>query len=577
MSNTAGDAKTLAEAYKVLAHSLSISIGAATKLLDRLLQNQDTRELGEMMLKIGNDPNHDINDVLLTRNIHPEVIPNLAEILKREDKLAANIINADSEDKSTKNAIIYFSCQKEQIDLALSEALARSGLIKEIDRDIANNYLGKLKDNPMFEMKNLTVEKYDMLLQDISKLDFPLNRITLFPKHYEHNGTKRVDVGFLSEIQEKAIKDVSGKIKTVGPYSIPNIVKGLLVKQQMLENVKGSQEYEVFMNEKNEYRDSIKDKYFHSDKMRGELKSLSNVYDRIKRLNIDDREKSKLLTMLKNSSISKTSRDNFFIGLDKLEIDQNVKDVIAKKVIDLNSINYLVPATISFEDNEPVYTLDKNYMTIGSSVASNIDGKSTLIELNKAEGEIDYFMKSNMNLDNRTMVVLNEKEFENYKNKKRLKKDEIYFTKNGEEKISQEYKTVKELEEPSNQVIKTFNENKVYFEISTEGMDIVDIEAERHSPEFVRDLLMDNKENLLGERVESDVIAAAFDDVELNYEMHELYDSMGVDRIIEEVEQEPIYEDRDHSIDIDRYHTPIEEDYYYDRDRNGEDDRDQFH
>jgi len=575
MADTARDATALAKAYQVIAHSLSISLEAATKLLDNLLKNPGTSELAKMTLKVVNDQNHDENNKLLIKNLHPEVIPEVANILKREEQLAANIVNADQHDKETKNSIAYFSCQSKQVNLVLSEALARSGIMKEVDRNVANQYLDKLKDNPMLEIKGLRVEKYQMLMDDISKMEFPLNRITFFPKYYEENGSQKVDVGFLSNTSSKNIRNKDGQIKIAGPYSTADIIKGLLVKQQILENSKNGATYEEFINKKAEYRNSIQTNYLNLNNISRDGISLSSVYDRIKRLNISNRDKGVLVDLLNKSKNSRSSRNLFVSELNKLEIDQQMKDNITQKVNELSNVDYLVPATVSIVNNEPVYQLDRNYISIGATVVAHADGKATPLNLNKAEDEIDYFIKANLGADDRTVLVLNEKEFEAYNSKKKFRKDQIEFAANGGDKISDEYIKIKDMDNPSERITHVMNENKEYFEASHEGMDILDIESEKNSPGYIKDLFMDYKSQIIGDLEHQEKLEIAIEDVEDRFIINPVADFLSVDKILEDIEQDAIFDDKDH--DRQNYNfDPAFEDNPYDINKDGIDDRDQF-
>lgn len=254
MGDIAKDMQAMSKGYEVIARSMGISIDAASRLLDAFLKNRGTKELGQLIINHALDPNTSKNDKLVTRALSPEIVEITKDILNREKRLAATIIGIDDDDKNSIPSILYFSNHREQVEKVVSEALARAGLLPEIDRIISDEYVGKLKDNPMREVKGLTEPQYEQLLSDISKLDYPLNKVTLFPKYYENNGETRVDVGFLESTLERKIKMDNNKIVKSGPYSIPNIIKGLLAKQLYMENTKGSKGIMDYYNQRVDYR-----------------------------------------------------------------------------------------------------------------------------------------------------------------------------------------------------------------------------------------------------------------------------------------------------------------------------------
>lgn len=487
MPDVSRDVLTLSRSYELIAKSLNIGIDAAMKLLDALLKEPKTSAFGDFVHTKANEPTRTPNDQLIARPIHPEIVEPLADIIQR-DKLSGIIINMNPEDKSSENMVLYFSNQIKETDKATSEALARSGMVKEIDRSIADHYLPNLADNPMQEIKSMSLHEYEILMNDISKLGYPMNRITLFPEHYESNGEHRVNVGFLSEIPSKTIKpELKGLIKT-DTYSIPEIVTGLMVKQQILENRKN---YETFMEIRSEYRESLKDNYLNKEKITSDRRSISNLYDRINRLPIGNKEKEELNEQLRKASTSKEDRNILIDKVDRLGIESKDIEYMIGKVNSLHEVSYIVPATIQIIENEPVYELDNDYIRVGSTVIANIDGVDIPFSLNKVNAELDYFSKTNLNEDNRTLLILTENEFRQRQKKKKYRKKELEFTREGNEKISDIYKTVKDLEKGSNSIIQTFNENKDQFKTTLDNDGFVF--SQDSSLERLRDVFLDNK------------------------------------------------------------------------------------
>ncbi|WP_373262249.1 hypothetical protein [Hungatella hathewayi] len=576
MGDIAKDMQAMSKSYEVIARSMGISIDAASRLLDALLRNRGTRELGQLIINHAMDPNTSENDKLVTRTLSPEVVEITKDILNREKKLAATIIDIDRDDKSSVQSILYFSNHREQVEKVVVEALARAGLLPEIDRSISDEFVGKLKDNSMREVKGLTEPQYEQLLSDISKLDCPLNKITLFPKYYEKDGDTRIDVGFLESTLERKIKKDSDKIVKSGPYSIPNIIKGLLAKQLYIENTKSSKEIMDYYNQRIDYRKNLNEKVLNIDKIKRDRRNLSYVYTVLNKLDIDKDVRERLVDLVKNSTISKEAREKLIDEIKKLDVNELTKEQLTKKVSELNDIKYVVPATIVPDGKNFAYELDREtYMKIGASVTIDKADKHLLVDTKCADKEIDIFSLKNMSADNRTLLVLSQDEFDNIKKEekgRKYKNYELEYTHNREEPLAQSYtKISSEMSELDNGYIQTINDNRESLVSNIEGMDMFDLIAEERSPRAIEEILLDN----LGD---NDKVAEIMEIIEQDYLFEEVRDPYALVRKVEDAREE-CEQERDMGRDMDdSYHhdTGFEEpDNFFDLDHNNEDDRDQ--
>ena len=582
MADISKDTAAMAEAYQVIANSLGLALNAATRLLDGLLNNKDTQEIARMFMTINKDPNHTKDDKMVGRDISPELIPIVAKILDREDQIAAKIVHMNPDDEPSKNILLYFECQKEKIDLVVSEAFARTGLLKEMDRSRSDEFVGKLFDNPMREVKGLTQEKYDELLSDVSKLKYPLNMITLFPRHYDWNGISLVDVGFLETTAERKIRTPDGRVTESGPYSIPNVIKGLLVKQQILDNTKDLNEHGEFYNRRMEYRKSVINKVLNLDEIKRERRSISNIYSFIERIDHNSDIKNMLIKLLKESAISKESRFRLIDEISKLSTDELIKEKILDKINDLKDINYLIPAKIVQDGMDYSYELDfNNYIKVGASVNIHSNRSNRIIDLKSSVKEIDYFAKLNMSSEDKTLLILNQNEFEQKKRNgknKQYKNTDLEFTNTGEEKMASLYKEVINIQNDSEQIINLINSNRDNFLLNPSGYSELDLDADAVLPEIVYDLIYDNLNGIIDKKIISD----ALETIKQDYEFEEVKDPGYLNKTIDEARYEVKEgKDRDRQNqhnDRFRFETNHHEelsDDYWDRNNDGIDDRNQ--
>lgn len=576
MADIAKDMQAMSRSYEVIAKSIGISIDAAARLLDSLLRNRGTKDLAELIVNHSKDPNSSKDDKLVTRSISPEIVGVTKDILAREKKLAATIIDIDNDDKHSVPSILYFSNHRKEVEQVMSEALARAGLLPEIDRTISDEYVGKLGDNPMREVKGLTEPQYEQLLTDISKLDYPLNKVTLFPKYYENNGDIRIDVGFLESTLERTIKKDGEKTFKAGPYSIPNIVKGLLAKQLYLENTKNSKEIEDYYAQRVDYRKNLNENVLDIEKMKRDRRNISSTYTILNKLDIDKGVRDRLINLVKNSTISKQARENLIDEIQKLDINELTKEQLSKKISELNDIKYVVPATIVQDGKDFAYELDRDtYMKIGAGVSIDKDNKHLLVDTKCADKELDLFSLKNMDAENKTLIVLSQEEFDNYRKEERGKKyksSELEFTRNGEEPLARSYTELStELDKLDNSFIQVINDNRENLVSNIDGMDEFDLIAEECSPKAIEDLLLDNIDD-------KDKVAEIMDIIGQDYLFEEVKDPYCIARELEEA-----YEECEQERDMDRsMDSPFDHDYgfeepddFFDRNHNNIDDRDE--
>lgn len=576
MGDIAKDMQAMSKGYEVIARSMGISIDAASRLLDAFLKNRGTKELGQLIINHALDPNTSKNDKLVTRALSPEIVEITKDILNREKRLAATIIGIDDDDKNSIPSILYFSNHREQVEKVVSEALARAGLLPEIDRIISDEYVGKLKDNPMKEVKGLTEPQYEQLLSDISKLDYPLNKVTLFPKYYENNGETRVDVGFLESTLERKIKMDNNKIVKSGPYSIPNIIKGLLAKQLYMENTKGSKGIMDYYNQRVDYRKNLNEKVLDIDKIKRDRRNISYVYTVLNKMDIDKDVRERLVDLVKNSTASKEAREKLIDEIKKLDVNELTKEQITKKINELNDIKYVVPATIVPDGKDFAYELDRDtYMKIGANISIDKADKHLLVDTKCADKELDIFSLKNMSADNRTLLVLSQEEFDKLKQEekgRKFKNHELEYTHNGEEPLAQSYtKISSEISELDNNYIQIINDNRESLISNIVGMDVFDLIAEERSPKAIEEILLDNLDD-------KDKVAEIMEIIEQDFLFEKVRDpyhmARELDEAYEECEQE---KDRERDMDdsFDHNHDYEEPDDFFDNDHNNRDDRDE--
>lgn len=576
MADIAKDMQAMSRSYEVISKSIGISIDAAARLLDSLLRNRGTKDLAELIVNHSKDPNSSKDDKLVTRSISPELVGVTKDILAREKKLAATIIDIDNDDKNSVPSILYFSNHRKEVEQVISEALARAGLLPEIERTISDEFVGKLKDNPMREVKGLTEVQYEQMLSDISKLEYPLNKITLFPKYYENNGETRVDVGFIESTLERTITKNGDKAFKSGPYSIPNIVKGLLAKQLYLENTKNSKEVENYYAQRVDYRKKLNENVLDIDKMKRDRRNISYTYTVLNKLDLDKDVRERLIDLVKNSTISKQARENLIDEIQKLDIDELTKEQMTKKISELNDIKYVVPAVIVQDGKDFAYELERDtYMKIGAGVTIDKDNKHLLVDTKCADKEFDIFSLSNMTTDNRTLLVLNQEEFDNFRKEdrgKKYKNYELEYTHNGEEPLAQSYTELSsELDKLDSSFIQVISDNRESLVSNIEGMDAFDLIAEEYSPKAIEDLLLDNIDD-------KDQVAEVMDIIGQDYLFEEVKDPYCIARELEEAYEECEQErEMDRNIDDSFEHNNgfEEPDDYFDRNHNNRDDRDE--
>ncbi|RHB42224.1 hypothetical protein DW886_17040 [Enterocloster aldenensis] len=576
MADIAKDMQAMSRSYEVISKSIGISIDAAARLLDSLLRNRGTKDLAELIVNHSKDPNSSKDDKLVTRSISPELVGVTKDVLAREKKLAATIIDIDNDDKNSVPSILYFSNHRKEVEQVISEALARAGLLPEIERTISDEFVGKLKDNPMREVKGLTEVQYEQMLSDISKLEYPLNKITLFPKYYENNGETRVDVGFLESTLERTITKNGDKAFKSGPYSIPNIVKGLLAKQLYLGNTKNSKEVENYYAQRVDYRKKLNENVLDIDKMKRDRRNISYTYTVLNKLDLDKDVRERLIDLVKNSTISKQARENLIDEIQKLDIDELTKEQMTKKISELNDIKYVVPAVIVQDGKDFAYELERDtYMKIGAGVTIDKDNKHLLVDTKCADKEFDIFSLSNMTTDNRTLLVLNQEEFDNFRKEdrgKKYKNYELEYTHNGEEPLAQSYTELSsELDKLDSSFIQVISDNRESLVSNIEGMDAFDLIAEEYSPKAIEDLLLDNIDD-------KDQVAEVMDIIGQDYLFEEVKDPYCIARELEEAYEECEQErEMDRNIDDSFEHNNgfEEPDDYFDRNHNNRDDRDE--
>lgn len=427
---------------------------------------------------------------ILSYNVQPEYTKQLHEICSR-DKIAymdakSNtfdlVIDGKGDDvKLITNSVWIYNTQQTAFHKAVAEAKARSGYEQEVPREIANSFVKDLINdkNPMLELKDIPITKYIALRQDIQKLE-PEMRFTLFPKYHEKDGEKLVDVGFLTRTEKRFDKRGNALVEPK-QYNIPELMKGLMLKQQMMERNENTKDYFDKIEAKEQFKENTI-----NELLKEKPPTINSIKKEIELMRIDDSDKVKLENMLnkykdqpeiKNEIISEISK------LDKLE-DFNKKR-LAKDVDSLGKEMYIVPAKVIKEKGSFEYEVSlKDSVCVGKDITVRTAGRDDLIienensmknNLDKKLTEYSEVGKS-LNAEYR-FVVLTADEFRGIENgninfigkNNRLKKKNIKFLKEKENpELFKENIEVSEAEKKAEAIIDKINANKERFMLESD-------------------------------------------------------------------------------------------------------------
>jgi len=435
MADMSKDLKTIAEASQVLVRTLDMGIELAQKMLSAWLKQKETRDFASMILKGASKPeNRDA--ILVSKYIsEPDIINTMNDILKREAAAGREI---DGEFHSisqpdlvpdgkldntvtTGKYFTFFSTQEDKVDLLISEAYARTGLASELSQDTLKKFSGKLENNKVYHLQNMTVTQYEGLRNGIANLDKDM-RFTLFTERNE-DGT--YDIAFLERTEPKAVRDERGLVLrnsdnevVTTSYNIPEMVKSIMINEKMLENSRDAEEYNHKLEANTNYRENAlndimnKDQYF----------ALDDIYTAVNNSSIKYDDKMKIIESIARYDEFPSEKDNLYNLLKNCDLDIKEKGKFLRNLSEIGKAVYVVPASIMYnpETNEQSYRIrseENSYMVVGQGITIRQPGKNDIRIPDRtqnpegARANIDKFMKDCQVNDKSTFLVLTEQEF----------------------------------------------------------------------------------------------------------------------------------------------------------------------
>lgn len=383
--------------------------------------------------------------------------------------------------KGINDSVWIYSTQKGEFHRAVAEAKARSGYEQEIPREMANTFLYKLmKDkNPMLEIKDIPLAKYIALRRDIQKLE-PDMRFTLFPKYNEKDGVKTVDVGFLRKTER--LYDKKGN-PYVDPkqYDISELMKGILVKQQLLERDEESSIYFELISEKEKTKQDIIDEL-----LKTRPSTVNSIRKEIEAAKIDDITKLKLVTLLKKYYQDPGSKFELINAVKKIEILDNLnKNRLLKSIEELGNEMYVIPVKIVKDAGELEYEASiKDSIYLGRDLTIRSAGKADLVIEDETslrsnlDRKLTEYTEAGKEVGKEySFVVLNENEFrgleegnpEFVSSNNRLKKKHIKFlVEHDDPSKFEDNLDITEVEKSAEGIIETINKNKDKFMLESD-------------------------------------------------------------------------------------------------------------
>lgn len=448
--------------YDLLAKSLGVAEGVAEKIVREWVKRGDEVRLNKAITSIlGASKNE--NDMLVFTPVAKEAAETFSALYQRDLKRPAMIADFLQEDLvadgigdlkgSALNGIkgkddlmnlsnpsfISLKSEQEKIIAIRSETYARLGLAAEINREFTKPYIDNLQDNPMQEIKGLSIAEYETLKRDVQKLPKDM-RFTLFPEyHTNRSGKTTVNVGFLTK---------TGGIGAKNAYNIEEIVKNILVKEKVIENSKFGLTYIDKMEKEAENRDAIVNEYIKENPL-----DIKNAIREIYNLDISQDKKEKLEDYIRENYYSKDNQElksgiSVILkdekGLDYNELlhvldNESEKSYIMKgdvfvdekgvKKIKLDRENYAIVAK-----NLTIRQAGEKDIVVGDSVE---DKKSTVFRTEHQAQELGAAMQKWQRSDESTVVRLSSKEFKSIMNGSALRKlEELSYYDTHEESIA---------------------------------------------------------------------------------------------------------------------------------------------
>lgn len=419
--------------------------------------------------------------------------------------------------KGVNDSLWIFNTQEKQFQIAVAEAKARSGYEQEIPRNIANEFLYKtMKDgNKMLEIKGLTQEQYIAIRKDIQLLD-PALRFTLFPQYKVKDGRTYVDAGFLSKTEK--LYDKHGN-KNIDPkqYDISELMRGILLKEKILENSQAEKDYFNNINRKEEYKKSIVDEL-----VKHKTVTVNSIVKNIDDLQIPLAKKKKMKNLLSQYYTDKDSRSELFKIIKEADgINEADRDNLIRNIQGLGQELYVVPVTITKNNDELEYHASrKDSLCIGrdltvrsAGVEDKIISDQDSIKANLDKKLTEYSEKVGKQGIENGYVILTQTEYYQFemgndkivgKNNKLNKKNLKFFETHEDYPLSENNNDFVMSERESMEIIKKINQNKEKFLLTSDAQS-KDLERfDEYTATTVENIILevDNSETVEVEEVE---------------------------------------------------------------------------
>lgn len=489
-------AKYAAQGIKTLESSVEMT-NSFVKYFTELLKDQEARrqllEFYNAGLKQEEKLKKGEKLEILSYSIDPAYAKQLYRICERDHiaivKAQCNIFDPVMDGqgdniRTVKDSVWIYNTQQSGFNYAVAEAKARSGCEIEIPMEIAQRFAQKVKNelNPMMQIAGMPLEKYIMLRQDIRKLDEDL-RFTLFPRFYEKDGKELVDLGFLSRTEIRYDKR-GNFFEEQETYKIPEIMKGLLAKQKVMEkDVNSSKSFDILAE-----RESFKQEMIEA-LMKERSITILSIMRKLEPMKFELAEQEALKRMLVKYSQDKCTKEDLLRAVERSSsLRSNDKKILSNAIKELGDEIYLIPAKIVKENDELEFEpILKESLCLGKELVIRSAGKDDMLiedehslPNNLSKILSDYTEQGKENGKDYGFVVLNKEEFHAVENRQpeymsrsnRLKKSKIKFLSEKEERLKQLYKdNPSAMEKGSVEFITLINEKKERFMTQSDQTD----------------------------------------------------------------------------------------------------------
>lgn len=490
----------------LLQKSLEISSETANKIIHEWLRHCDEKKLNDALVGMldttGSAKNLD-NVYLTVTGVNKEAAPTFSAIYQREFLRPALILDMSAEDSvidglgdvsvspmevgrgvdfsSFKNPVfLSLSSEHEKLELIRAETHARMGLASEIPMGYVRNFADKLKDNPLLSLNGLTPAQYEALRLEVAKLPKDMH-FSLFPDYMrdEKGNVTEINVGFLSR---------TGGIGAETSYSIPDIMKSIMVKTTVLENDKAFEPYLKKLEYDIRRRNTIVKEAIEKNTGKKE-----EIIREVRKLSVKPSVRNALAKYVEmeyeKEGIGEMRR-KFAAVFEKLDLEPVTVNRLLKKLEEADKTMYVVKAEISIDDKgEKHYHINtQDYAVTGKTLEIYEHGREMreygnsdedIKDPKKAQAhkasELDGFMKNTETTPNTVFLMLTEQEFKKSKQKAQnmLKRDEIAYLK-GQEAVYLSEKVISTMERADELTLNAIEKNKGDFVLLSPSLDAAD-------------------------------------------------------------------------------------------------------